>query len=59
MAGGGLFKEHALAPSARKLNKARLSENEKAIIAARRNNMLEAGKRYTQRQMKTLGLSEG
>ena len=40
------------------LDKARLSEDEKAIIEARRNNMLEAGKRYARRQIKTLGLSE-
>jgi hypothetical protein len=39
------------------LDKARLSEDEKAIIEARRDNMLEAGKLYAQRQEKTLGVA--
>ena len=40
------------------LDEARLSEDEKAPIKARRNRMLEAGKRYVRRQIKTPGLSE-
>jgi hypothetical protein len=40
------------------LDKARLSEDEKKIIDARKNNMLNAGKLYAQRQVRTLGIKE-
>jgi hypothetical protein len=40
------------------LDKARLSEDEKKIIDARKNNMLNAGKLYAQRQARTLGIGE-
>jgi hypothetical protein len=38
------------------LDKARLSEDEKAIIDARKRNIFQAGKLYAQRQAKTLGV---
>jgi hypothetical protein len=43
------------------LDKARLSDDEKAIIDARKSNMFQAGKLYAQHQAKTLGveLSQG
>jgi hypothetical protein len=50
------FKSHYARLS--NLDKARLSEDEKAIIEARRDNMLEAGKIYAQRQARTLDVSE-
>jgi hypothetical protein len=40
------------------LDKAKLSEDEKKIIAARKSNMLNAGKLYAQRQARTLGTEE-
>jgi hypothetical protein len=40
------------------LDKARLSEVEKKIIDARKNNMLNASKLYAQRQARTLGIEE-
>ncbi|MDR1647795.1 MAG: hypothetical protein LBR88_07160 [Zoogloeaceae bacterium] len=50
------FKSHYARLS--NLDKARLSEDEKAIIEARRDNMREAGKIYARRQARTLGVSE-
>jgi hypothetical protein len=38
------------------LDKSRLSDDEKAIIDARKSNIFEAGKLYAQRQAKTLGV---
>ncbi|MDR2365262.1 MAG: hypothetical protein LBD68_05325 [Zoogloeaceae bacterium] len=38
------------------LDRARLSEDEKKIIDARKRNVLQAGKLYAQRQAKTLGV---
>jgi hypothetical protein len=38
------------------LDRARLSEDEKKIIDARKSNIFQAGKRYTERQAKTLGV---
>jgi hypothetical protein len=39
------------------LDKARLSEDEKQIIDARKSNLYQAGKRYAERQAKTLGIN--
>jgi hypothetical protein len=50
------FKSHYARSS--NLDKTRLSEDEKAIIEARKDNMLEAGKIYAQRQARMLGVSE-
>ncbi|MDR3056473.1 MAG: hypothetical protein LBU53_13960 [Zoogloeaceae bacterium] len=41
------------------LDRARLSEDEKKIIDARKSNMFQAGKLYAQRQTKTLGVDLG
>jgi hypothetical protein len=38
------------------LDRARLSEDEKKIIDARKSNMFQAGKLYTERQARTLGV---
>jgi hypothetical protein len=40
------------------LEKARLSSDEKAIIEARKDNMLIANRHYAQRQARTLGIPE-
>ncbi|GHU01803.1 hypothetical protein FACS1894154_11760 [Betaproteobacteria bacterium] len=40
------------------LDKSRLSDDEKAIIDARKSNILNAGKRYAQRQAKILGIEQ-
>jgi hypothetical protein len=47
------FKSHHARLS--NLDKARLPEDEKKIIDARRSNILQAGKLYAERQAKTLG----
>jgi hypothetical protein len=41
------------------LDRARLSEDEKKIIDARKSNMLQAGRLYAERQAKTLGVTLG
>jgi hypothetical protein len=48
------FKSHHARLS--NLDKARLSDDEKAIIDARKSNIFQAGKLYAQRQAKTLGV---
>ena len=41
------------------LDRARLSEDEKNIIDARKSNIFQAGKLYAERQAKTLGVDPG
>jgi hypothetical protein len=41
------------------LDRVRLSDDEKAIIDARKSNMFQAGKLYAQRQARTLGVTTG